>query len=138
MTHDALAWHLRRGYTQICSLVGSFNNHGSITSTYRFIGEESTIMSSETTWGGLVDHAGKPVTLEAGAEEGSGGPIGGSDDAEFVAAVWSHQAAATSGARQQHQGERGLTSVTACLPVMRIIEQLQRSIESRPKLASRL
>ena len=62
----------------ICSLAASFNNHGPITSEYRFIGEEDTISG---VGGQLTDSEGEPV--EAAAEfAGSGG-----DDLEFLHAI---------------------------------------------------
>ena len=93
---------------------------GPITSTYRFIGEEATITSSDD-WGQLIDHEGAPV-LPSEHEQASSGWHGGGDDMEFVDAI--------------RNGHKGLCSVSSCLPVMRVIDQLQRSIDSRPKLSS--
>ena len=61
----------------------------------------------------MVDHAGRAVELSEAHDDG----IASGDDAEFLAAIRS--------------GKRGLCSVGACLPVMRIIHQVQRSIDEK-------
>ena len=88
--------------------------HCGAGSIYRFIGEETTITSSDD-WGQLVDHEGLPVLPAEGAESNEW--HGGGEDLEFVHAI--------------RNGTRGLTSVADCLPVMRIIDQLQRSMDSK-------
>ena len=99
----------------VCSLAASFNNHGGIVSEYRFIGEEATISGSG---GALTDHEGAVVHAPAEVDVSAG------EDAEFLRAIKTKTA--------------GLTSVSACLPVMKIIDQVHRSIDSRRPLTSRM
>ena len=92
-----------------CLVTGaqSFNNHGPIQSLYRFIGEEATLVTNK---GKLMDHEGNEVPVEAG------GGIG-SQDGEFFAAI--------------KEGRKGLTSCSASLPVMEIIDRVQKAIDAQ-------
>ena len=83
----------------------SFNNHGSIQGGYRFIGEEATLLAH---WGQLTDHEGNEIPVEeTGVKE---------QDEEFFDAI--------------REGRKALTSCSSCLPVMEIIDRLQRSMDS--------
>jgi 2-hydroxy-4-carboxymuconate semialdehyde hemiacetal dehydrogenase len=104
----------------ICSLAASFNNHGPIISEYRFIAEETTIIKGAD--GQFLDHEGAVVELSEAHAQDDG--IAAGDDAEFLAAI--------------REGRPGLCDVSACLPVMRLIDQVQKSIDSRRPLQSRL
>ncbi len=85
----------------------SFNNHGPIQGAYRFIGEENTFLVTKDV---LTDHEGKEVALPAA--------VSGVDDqdGEFFAAI--------------AQGRKPLTSCSACLPVMEVIDRIQQAIDS--------
>ena len=85
----------------------SFNNHGPIQGLYRFIGEEATLVTDK---GKLVDHEGNEVPLAAG-----GGMR--DQDGEFFAAI--------------KEGRKALTSCSACLPVMAIIDRVQKAIDAQ-------
>ena len=82
----------------------SFNNHGPITSTYRFIGEEATLLIEK---GKLTDHEGNEIPL------GEGGIV--MQNREFIDAVT--------------LGKGSTTSCKECLPVMGILDKLQRSLD---------
>ena len=82
----------------------SFNNHGPITATYRFIGEETTLLIEK---GKLTDHEGNEIPL------GEGGIA--MQDREFINAVTF--------------GKRPGTSCKGCLPVMGILDRLQQSLD---------
>jgi 2-hydroxy-4-carboxymuconate semialdehyde hemiacetal dehydrogenase len=90
----------------LVSAAQSFNNHGGILSLYRFIGEEGTYLIEK---GGLTDHQGNPVAVD---DEPSGVEA---QDAEFFAAIAA--------------GRPALTSCSACLPVMEIIDRVQRAMD---------
>lgn len=82
----------------------SFNNHGPIQQDYRFIGEEGTLLA---TWDRLTDHEGNEIPVEdTGMVE---------QDAEFFSAI--------------REGRKALTSCSSCLPVMEMIDRLQRSMD---------
>ncbi|MFH1569899.1 MAG: Gfo/Idh/MocA family oxidoreductase [Gemmatimonadota bacterium] len=81
----------------------SFNHHGPIQGLYRFIGEEATYL---VEGGKLLDHQRQEIAVE-GQGEGQNG--------EFLAAI--------------RQGRKALTSCSACLPVMEIIDRVQGAIE---------
>ena len=68
----------------------------------------------------MVDHTGQDVELSEECNDG----IASGDDAEFIAAI--------------REGRPGLCSVGACLPVMRLIHQVQLSIDEKLPLTSRL
>jgi len=85
----------------------SFNHHGPIQGVYRFIGEQATLVASK---GKLQDHEGREIPLIPG-----GGVI--EQNREFFAAI--------------RQGRKALTSCSACLPVMEIIDRIQQAIDSR-------
>lgn len=83
----------------------SFNNHGGIQSHYRFIGEEATYLFDK---GQLTDHEGNPVETK--------GPSGvEAQDGEFFAAI--------------AQGRKALTSCSEVLPVMALIDRVQRAMD---------
>jgi len=92
----------------LVSAAQSFNNHGPIYGDWRFIGEEETYV---TDGSGLVDHQGKEVTLP---EMPSGVDA---QDAEFFAAI--------------REGRKALTSATEVLPVMGIIDRVQKAMDGR-------
>ena len=91
----------------LVSAAQSFNNHGPIQGLYRFIGEEATYVSSK---GGLTDHEGNdiPVSGPSGVE---------AQDAEFFAAI--------------REGRSALTSCTEVLPVVALIDKVQRAMDGR-------
>jgi 2-hydroxy-4-carboxymuconate semialdehyde hemiacetal dehydrogenase len=89
----------------LVSAAASFNNHGPISGTMRFIGEESTLLLGK---GGLTDHEGNPVPV--GTERGIE-----TQDREFFAAI--------------QEGRKPLTSCAACLPTMQLLDRIQRSID---------
>lgn len=85
----------------------SFNHHGRIQSFYRFIGEQATLVTEKR---GLTDHEGNEIRVPPGGglEE---------QDGEFFAAI--------------REGRKALTSCSACLPVMGIIDRIQRTIDAQ-------
>jgi len=85
----------------------SFNNHGPIQSLYRFIGEEATLVTEK---GRLMDHEGNEVPLEGGGGVGD-------QDGEFFAAI--------------KEGRKALSSCSACLPAMEIIDRIQKAIDAQ-------
>jgi len=96
---------LKSSHGCLVSAAQSFNNHGKIQGIYRFIGEEATYLSSK---GGLTDHEGNEVEVS--------GPSGvDAQDAEFFLAI--------------RQGRTALTSCTEVLPVMNLIDKVQRSMD---------
>lgn len=88
----------------LISSANSFNNHGPITSNYRFIGEEATFLIEK---GVLVDHEGHEVPVGPGGLE--------VQDRTFIDAIKDNTAP--------------LTSCRACLPVMAILDRLQTSMD---------
>ena len=84
----------------------SFNNHGGIHGYYRFIGEEETYIFDK---GSLTDHQGNPVAVDEGP---SGVDL---QDAEFFAAIAENRPA--------------LTSCSECLPVMEIVDRVQKAMD---------
>ncbi|MCZ6632651.1 MAG: Gfo/Idh/MocA family oxidoreductase [bacterium] len=86
----------------------SFNNHGPISSTYRFIGEEATYTLGRD---GLLDHEGNEIPLEPGGIN--------VQDREFIDAV--------------REGRKPLTSCKTCLPTMEILDRLQKSMDERDR-----
>ena len=90
----------------LVSSAHSFNNHGPIESPWRFIGEQETLLAS---WGQLSDHEGNEIDVPGGGVD--------AQDAEFFAAI--------------NEGRKALTSCSACLPVMRIIDRIQRRINRK-------
>lgn len=85
----------------------SFNHHGPIQGFYRFIGEEATYVSTK---GGLTDHEGNEIAVR-----GPGGMA--AQNGEFFAAI--------------KEGRKALTSATEVLPVMGIIDRVQRAMDGR-------
>ena len=84
----------------IVSAAMSFNNHGPIQSRWRFIGEQQTLLAS---WGQLTDHEGSEIKVDEGGVD--------VQNAEFFDAI--------------REGRQPLTSCSACLPVMEIIDRIQ-------------
>jgi|TARA_B100002003_G_C14030777_1_gene496876 2-hydroxy-4-carboxymuconate semialdehyde hemiacetal dehydrogenase len=84
----------------LVSSANSFNNHGSITSNYRFIGEEATFLIEK---GKLIDHDGNEVSVAVGGLE--------VQDREFLDAI--------------KNGRTPMTSCKTCLPTMAILDRLQ-------------
>ncbi|OGG57019.1 MAG: hypothetical protein A3F84_12950 [Candidatus Handelsmanbacteria bacterium RIFCSPLOWO2_12_FULL_64_10] len=84
----------------------SFNNHGPIDTSYRFIGEESTLFIQRER---LTDYQGNVVPLEGSSVE--------TQDREFFDAI--------------REGRRPLTSCRACLPTMELLDRIQKSIEDK-------
>ena len=82
----------------------SFNNHGPLQGGWRFIGEEATLLAQ---WGELTDHEGNEIPVEEVGMKGQ--------DVEFFAAI--------------REGRQALTSCSACLPVMEMIDRLQQSLD---------
>jgi 2-hydroxy-4-carboxymuconate semialdehyde hemiacetal dehydrogenase len=85
----------------------SFNNHGPISGTTRFIGEENTFIVGK---GGLTDHEGNalPLPADGGIE---------AQDREFFSAI--------------QEGRKPLTSCAACLPTMRLLDRIQYSMDGQ-------
>jgi 2-hydroxy-4-carboxymuconate semialdehyde hemiacetal dehydrogenase len=90
----------------LVSAVLSFNNHGPIDASYRFIGEENTLFIQRER---LTDHQGNVVPLEGSSVE--------TQDREFFDAI--------------REGRRPLTSCKACLPTMALLDRIQKSIEAK-------
>lgn len=90
----------------LVSAVLSFNNHGPIDTSYRFIGEENTFFIQRER---LADHQGNVVLLEGSSVE--------IQDREFFSAI--------------REGRKPLTSCGACLPTMQLLDRIQRSIDSK-------
>ena len=99
---------LRSAAGCLVSAAQSFNNHGPIRGEWRFIGEEETYV---TGGAGLRDHRGNELPLP---EEPSGVEA---QDGEFFAAV--------------REGRKALTSCSEVLPVMGIIDRVQRAMDGR-------
>jgi len=98
---------LRASNGALVTSANSFNNHGPITATYRFIGEEATYLLEK---GELVDTEGNKVPLE--------GPSGiDVQDREFINAI--------------AEGRKPFTSCAECLPTMAILDQLQKSMDAK-------
>ena len=99
---------LRSAAGCLVSAAQSFNNHGPIRGEWRFIGEEETWV---TDGSGLRDHQGNDVPLPEG-------PAGiEAQDGEFFAAI--------------RDGRKALTSCSEVLPVMGIIDRVQRAMDGR-------
>ena len=94
-----------------CLVTGalSFNNHGPIHYDMRLIGEEATLRASSKD-GALYDHDNNVL-----AEEQSAGRFV-KQCREFFSAI--------------EERRKPLTSFEECLPVMRILDRLQRSIDA--------
>ncbi len=84
----------------------SFNNHGPISGSYRFIGEENTYLEQG---GGLTDWKGNEIPLE-------GGDSCVVQDREFFDAI--------------EAGRKPLTSCQSCLPTMALLDRIQQSIDA--------
>ncbi len=97
----------RSGRGCLVTAAQSYNHHGPIQSTYKFIGKQATL---ETRKGQLMDHEGNPVPVPAGGGVGE-------QNAEFFAAI--------------REGRKALTSCSACLPVMALIDRVQHCIDAQ-------
>ncbi len=84
----------------------SFNNHGPISSSYRFIGEEETLFIER---GKLLDPNGDTIPTQGGGIE--------EQDREFLNAI--------------REGRKPKTSCRACLPTMKILDRLQKSMDAK-------
>jgi 2-hydroxy-4-carboxymuconate semialdehyde hemiacetal dehydrogenase len=82
----------------------SFNNHGPISSSYRFIGEEDTLLIKK---GKLIGSDGNMIPTQGGGIE--------AQDREFLDAII--------------EGRKPNTSCRWCLPTMAILDRLQKSID---------
>jgi len=82
----------------------SFNNHGPISSSYRFIGEEETLLIKK---GKLIGSDGELIPTEGGGIE--------AQDQEFLDAI--------------NEGRKPKTSCMTCLPTMGILDRLQKSMD---------
>lgn len=83
----------------------SFNNHGPIQGSTRFIGEEESFLLAK---GALTDHEGSEIPTEgAGLAD---------QDREFFNAIT--------------EGRKPLTSCKACLPTMDLLDRLQKSMDA--------
>ena len=89
----------------LVSAAQSFNNHGGIQGSFRFIGEEATYLSSG---GELTDHEGNEIRVE-----GPGGVT--AQDGEFFDAI--------------REGRKALTSCSEVLPVMALIDKVQKAMD---------
>jgi 2-hydroxy-4-carboxymuconate semialdehyde hemiacetal dehydrogenase len=94
---------MRSGTGCIASVVLSFNNHGPISVTQRFIGEETTLL---TDGGTLKDYEGNEIPVEGNSHE--------IQDREFFDAI--------------REGRKPLTSCAACLPTMRLLDRIEKSV----------
>jgi 2-hydroxy-4-carboxymuconate semialdehyde hemiacetal dehydrogenase len=83
----------------------SFNNQGPIQGGWRFIGEEETLLAS---YSGLTDYAGNRIEVEEGGME--------LQEREFFDAI--------------SEGRVALTSCSQCMPVMRLIDHIQQSLDA--------
>lgn len=90
----------------LVSSVLSFNNHGPIDISYRFIGEEESLRIEK---GKLVDHEGQEIPAAGEAAQ--------IQDREFFSAI--------------AEGRKPLTSCQSCLPVMAILDRIQRYIDQQ-------
>lgn len=92
-----------------CLVTGglSFNNHGPIDVEVRFIGEEETLVLSQSA-GVLRDSEGREILRD--------------DGSAFVNQLIELRDAV-------HEGREPLTGVRACVPVMALLDRAQRSID---------
>ncbi|MDA0708891.1 MAG: Gfo/Idh/MocA family oxidoreductase [bacterium] len=98
---------LRSSRGVLVTSANSFNNHGPITATYRFIGEEATYLLEK---GALTDTEGNGIPLS--------GPSGIElQDREFIDAIT--------------LGRNAFTRCSTCLPTMAILDRLQKSMDER-------
>jgi 2-hydroxy-4-carboxymuconate semialdehyde hemiacetal dehydrogenase len=97
---------MRSAQGPIASLIYSFNNHGPLDISYRFIGEEESLLIEK---GKLLDHEGRVVPLEGDGTE--------LQDREFFAAI--------------AEGRAPLTSCQACLPTMQFLDRMQHCIDGQ-------
>ena len=100
---------LRSNAGCLVTSANSFNNHGPISATYRFIGEEATCFIEK---GKLLDSEGAEIPLEGDSGIGV-------QDREFIDAI--------------KGGRKPFTSCEACLPTMSILDRLQKSMDEEQK-----
>ena len=100
---------MRSAQGSIASLIYSFNNHGPLDISYRFIGEEASLRIEK---GKLLDHEGAEIPVAGDGTE--------LQDREFFSAI--------------AQGRQPLTSCLACLPTMQLLDRMQRCIDGQGKL----
>jgi len=88
-----------------CLITGafSFNSHGAISSTCRFVGEQASYRIEK---GSLFDHEGVEIALEGDSLE--------LQDREFFNAI--------------KEGRNPVSSCMECLPTMAILDKLERSM----------
>jgi 2-hydroxy-4-carboxymuconate semialdehyde hemiacetal dehydrogenase len=96
----------------LCTLALSFNNNGPLGTFFRYICDNGTYIAR---YDDLVDGYDQPVDLTGVAVSNDGIEV---QDREFIAAI--------------REGREPNASVAQCLPVMRTIDQLQRSIDEHP------
>jgi 2-hydroxy-4-carboxymuconate semialdehyde hemiacetal dehydrogenase len=82
----------------------SFNNHGPIQGSTRFIGEEESFLMAK---GGFTDHQGNEISTQGGGLA--------DQDREFFNAI--------------AEGRKPLTSCKECLPVMDLLDRIQKSMD---------
>ncbi|MBM3278708.1 MAG: Gfo/Idh/MocA family oxidoreductase [Candidatus Handelsmanbacteria bacterium] len=97
---------MRSAQGAIASLIYSFNNHGPLDISYRFVGEEASLRIEK---GKLLDHEGREIPLGGDGTE--------AQDREFFGAI--------------AQGRQPLTSCRACLPTMQLLDRMQRRIDGQ-------
>lgn len=97
---------MRSAQGAIASLIYSFNNHGPLDISYRFIGEEASLRIEK---GKLLDHEGREIPLGGDGTE--------AQDREFFGAI--------------AEGRQPLTSCRSCLPTMQLLDRMQRCIEAQ-------
>ncbi len=96
---------MRSSYGCLVTSAQSFNNQGPISSSYRFIGEEETLLIKK---GKLIAADGTLIPTEGGGIE--------AQDNEFLNAI--------------REGRKPKTSCRACLPTMEILDRLQKSMDT--------
>jgi 2-hydroxy-4-carboxymuconate semialdehyde hemiacetal dehydrogenase len=92
----------------LCTLALSFNNDGPLGTTFRYIGDTGTYIAR---YDDLVDGHDKPIDVS-----GVGGSMDGieNQDREFFAAA--------------HEGREPAAGVAQCLPTMRTLDRLERTL----------
>jgi 2-hydroxy-4-carboxymuconate semialdehyde hemiacetal dehydrogenase len=88
----------------LVSAVLSFNNHGPISVSQRFIGQETTLLIDGS---GLRDFEGKEIPVTGDSTE--------IQDQEFFDAI--------------REDRQPLTSCAACLPTMQLLDRIEKSIQ---------
>ncbi len=91
----------------LVSAAQSFNNHGGIQGSFRFIGEEATYLSNG---GKLTDHEGNEIKVE-----GPDSVV--AQDGEFFNAI--------------RENRKALASCSEVFPVMQLIDRVQKTMDGR-------